>query len=427
MKTQIKKNKVAVFDILFYYSGYRTDRGSRSALQLNGELDIDILIKAFNKSIDLVPVLKSKWVVERFYYHWEVIPDFDIKNYMTVTYDSDEAENFLLETINCETSPQIKVMIYRNKGKDTLQILFTHLCFDGSAIKNFHDLISKYYTGLKRDENFVIKENLDLNRNLWSLFKNFTFKQRLKFAFRSVKRSRFDYKKWAYLESDSAERKNVLLKNNIGEDILLKLLEKTKKNGVKINDVFLASLAKVYFTISKENDSPLEFNCAFDLRSYIKGKRKLDFTNKVSRVKIIIDRIEGESFEELISRVSKQMKDNKDNYFSMSGVEMFRLLPFLLRIPALKERISKIYLGSNTLNISNLGVIPNDIFKFDEITAKDFFVAGSIRHRPPAGMSINTFNNIITIASVFKGTEKEIEHNKKNAEMFISNIEKYVE
>ena len=427
MKTQRKKIKAAVSDILFYYTGYRNDRGGRSMLQLNGELDIDRLIKAFNKSIDLVPVVKSKWVVGRFYYHWEVVQGFDIKDYMTVTSDFDEAENFLLGGIDCEASPQIRVMVYRNNGKDNIQMLMTHLCFDGSAIKNFHTLISKYYTGLKHDENFVIKDPIDFNRDLWPLFKNFPLKQRLKLAFKVIQPTGFDYTKWAYLENDSLDRKSVLLKNKIDEDIFQKLLEKSKISGVKINDVFMASLAKVFLDNSKESASPLEINCAFDLRNYIKGQRKLDFTNKVSKIKIVVDKIEGESFEELLSKVSKQMKANKDSYSSMFGVEFLRLIPLLLRIPYLKGNVSKTFLGENAFCISNLGVFTNDIFKFDELMVDDFFITGSIRNRPLSALFLNTMNNKITITSIFRGSEKEIEHGKKIIEMFISNIKNYVE
>ena len=411
---------------MFYYSGAQNDRGSRSVLQLNGELDIDILIKALNKSIELVPVVKSKWVVERYYYHWEVIQDFDIRDYITVTCNSEDADNFLLESIDCETSPQIKVMVYRNNGKDTLQILFTHLCFDGTSIKNFHTLISKYYTGYTHDENFVIKDSIDFNRDLWPLFKNFPLKQRLKLALTETKPSKFDYTKWTYLDSDSVERKKVLLKDVIEEDVFQKLLEKSKKNGVKINDVFVASLAKVFLDNSNVNNSPLKISCSLDLRTYIKGERKLDFTNKVSKLIIDIDKIEGESFEELLYRVSKQTKADKDNYSGLFGVETSRLLPFFLRIPQLKKGISKTYLGSSTFNISNLGVFSKDIFKFDELIVEDFFLTGSLRYQALTALFLCTMNNRVTITSIFQGSEKEIEHVKKNIEMFKLNIKNYI-
>ena len=427
METKTIIFKAEVSDVLFYYAGQRNDRSIRTRLQLDGELNLDILIQAFNKSIDLVPVLKSKWVVGRFYYHWELIQDFDIRDYMTVTYDFDEAENFLIEKIECEKGPQIKVLIYRNNGKDTIQITITHLCLDGIAFKHFYMLLSQYYTGLKRDENFVFNDLTDHDRNLWLIFKNFSLKQRLKFAVAPANLFDVNNAKYINIDDKSVERKKIFLKNKIEGNVLQKLISKSKKSGVTVNDVFMAALTKVVFDISKIEPSSHEISTTFNLRNHIKEKKKIDFTNKVSAVSIIIRKIEGESFEELLYRVGEQMKNNKKKYSSLFKQEFLRLIPFALSIPLLKKLLAKFCAGTDTFGISNIGIVSNDDFNFANLNIEDFFLNGALRNKVLPTLFFCSVNNHINVTCAMRGSEKEIEQIRKIIEMLISNIEKYVE
>ena len=428
MKPHIKKIKVAFFDIILYHGGFGTDRGVRIETQFDGELDIDILMQAFNKAIELVPVLKCKFVVGRFYYHWEVIQNFDIRDYFTITNDHDKAENFLLESIDCEKCPQIKVMVYRNNGKDNMRLIVTHLCFDGTALLNFNTLVSQYYSGLKQDENFVIKNfNHNYSRDLWPLFKNFPIKQRLNFLFSKPKHPAFNINKCFFHDNPSVERKKVFIKRTIDEEVYLKLKNKSKELGVKINDVFFASFFRVLFDISIIDVSSLSVSCSVNLRNYMKNKEKVGFSNMVSHFLLTVDKVEGESFEETLSRVSKEILITKNEKSFMFGMEFLRFGPFMLRMPFLRGMVLKYIKGYSLSGISNVGVLIKDDFIFKGLNVTDMFFAASLRYVPQSFFCLCTYNDHVNISSLLVGTEKEIENEKRNIDMFISNIKNFVE
>ena len=427
MKKQIKKIKAALFDVVLYHGGAGTDRGVRLETQFDGELDIDILILAFNKAIELVPVVKCKFVVGRFYYHWEMIQNFDIRNYFTLTNDYDVAENFLLDAIDCETSPQIKVLVYRNKGKDNLRLFMTHLCFDGTALLSFSALVSQYYSGLKQDENYVVKNfNHNYSRELWPLFKNFSIKQRFNFIFSKPKHSVVDISKCFFRDNPSIERKKVFIKKTIEEEVFIKLKNKSKELGVKINDVFFTAFIRVLYDISVIDISRLSVCCSLDLRGYMKNKEEVGFSNLSSHLLFTLSKIEGESFEETLFRVKEEITITKSEYSCMIGMELLRFGPFFLRMPYLKEETIKYIKSTSLSGISNIGILSKDDFMFTGLNVTDIFIGASLRKVPQTFISLCTINNHINITSLLFGTEKEIENEKRNLDMFIESIKKFV-
>jgi len=431
MKKHKTKIKAAIWDELYYSWRKSFDQAIRADIQFGGELDINILIDAFNETIELVPVVKSKWINKPVRSYWEIIQNFNIRDYFTVTEDLEDAENFMLESIDCEACAQIKVLIYRHKGKDNLRIVLSHMCFDGSSFMDFLELLSRYYSGLKQNSDFKITDFVNGERDVWQLFKNFTLKERLNFALKKIKHSKISQNIRLNIpcDKDASEKTKVIQKKIIEEELLLKLIEKSKKSGQKLNDIFIAAFGRSLFDISIANHSPMPIAFSIDLRIFMKEKKTAGLTNMSTALFIPFDKIEGESFEESVNRTSTHINEVKNNNSAMFNKELLRLLVFSFYLPVSKEKILKSFLGggSAVTGISNVGVIKPEVVSFSGLKVEEFFMIGSVKFTPFPALFINTFNNRIYLSTASLGSKMEIELEKRVLDLFESYLINYVE
>ena len=424
--TKMTKIKSTFWDNGYYFSDNFSDHCFRIEIQFDGELDMDVLPEAFNKTIDLVPTIKSKWVTGWFNNHWEIIKNFDSRDYITVTDDIAIAENFMTGKIDMETGAQIKVLIYKHDGKDNMRILFNHMLFDGASMKDFFRLLSRYYSGLKQNREFTVTDFINGDRDFWQLFKNFSIKQRIKFVFRIQDTGNKGRLGFPY-EKDAPARNIIFLRNFYDERFFLKLKEKSKKSGVKLNDVIMAAYGRAMFDICPDSSLPLRINCSYDLRKYLKDGKTAGLTNLVSGILIPFDRVEGENFEETVLRIHELTDQFKNNDTALNGLEFTRLASFALRLPVIKNRVGKIMFDGILTGLSNIGSVTEDMVNYTGLNAENFFITGAIINPPCIMLSIFTFRERLYISIAVVGSKKDAETGKRQLDLIRSYLTSYIE
>lgn len=426
-----KKNtkiKSSLWDeIYYYYYNEYSDRTIRSETQFNGELDMDVLVQAFNKTIDLIPVLKSRWVTGWFNNYWEVIQDFDIRNNLTVTENFEVAENFMVDNIDAKAGAQIKVLIYRHDGKDSMRILYNHMISDGAGMKDFYRLLSRYYSGLKHNKEFVMTDFINGDRQFWQLFKNFSFGQRLKFAFAKDSTIKYNSKLGFPYEKDAPATDKVLLKSNYDEDFFIKFKEKNKKMGVTINDVILAAFGRAMLDICPDNKLPFDIDCSIDLRRYLREGKTTIITNMVSGIVLPFIKVEGENFDETVLRIHRLMNKLKNDYSCLNRLELLRLVSLELKIPFLRKNIAKKNLGNSMTGISNVGSTTDDMVSYSGLNVEDFYIMGAMKYPPYTLITIYSFRNLLHIFTTIVGSKKDVETGKLKLDLIKSYLKSYIE
>jgi len=419
--------KSAIWDNLYYLFDEFSDRCIRAEIQFDGELDFDVLVMAFNKSIDLIPIIKSKWVTGTFNNHWEVIRNFDIRDYITVTDDSEVAENFILGKIDdVKAGAQIKVLLYKHDGKDSICVLFNHMCFDIS-VKDFFRLLSRYYSGLKQNKEFIVTDFIDGDREFWQVFKNFSRKQRWQFTskkslgMKSYNKLGFPY------ENGVPATEKVILKSSYDETFLQKLKDKSKKSGVTLNELFISALGRAILDICPDSTLPLEIHCAVNLRRYIKGGRTAGLTNMISGISVPIMKVKGESFEETVARVHELMSKFKSEHACMYGLELLRGVSLKLKVPFLRKKLVKCAFGNPMIGYSDAGSTTEDMVTYTGLNVEDFYILGAIKRPPYSFLTLYSFFNRLYVFIPMIGSKKDVETGKQKLDLMKSYLRSYIE
>ena len=446
----MRKIKSTIWDRMHYYFGDFNDHSMRAVIVFDGKIDTAVLTRALNMACELVPIVKSRFVVGMFSAYWKVIRDFDAKDYLTIS-ETDDPEGlsmrFVTGNIEEKKGAQLKVLVARTSNFDTLCVMCNHMCFDGRGFKDFLELIATAYNGLLDNKDFRIEgyTHGTGNRAFSQLYKNFSAKVRRKLAFRVKYGLKNDEKVGFPYEaceavggkadgkvpslrdnsisvpSSSAVRKEIV-RYKMSDERFAKLRASAKKLGVTFNDVLTASFGRAILDLNPDSDLPAEVDNVVDLRRYIKSGNTDGFTNMVSKAGTVFPRATaGEPFAETAKWVSAHMNKLKDDYMGMDAMGLLRFAFAVLPGPSLQRFVFRhVYTNPLTM-LSNIGVFDEKAIAFRGLNVTDFLATGAIKYAPYFLQSLHTFAGHLSFASTVVGTEKDIESARKIYEL----MEKY--
>ena len=422
-KSEKLKIKSTIWDNMHYFFDAYNDHCMRVEIQFDGRLNKDILINALNKTVSHIPILKARWVVRRLSTYWEVINNFNAKDYVLETNDLTEAECFMVEKIDEKASAQIKVLIYNRNGKDSLRILLNHMVFDGASLKDFLTLLARYYSGLKKSSDFAVTDFQNGDRRFKQLYKNFTLREKIKLAFK-VSSSKKNSEKLGFpYEKGTTATEKTLIRSYYDESFFLKLKNKAREVDVTLNDVFLAAYGRAMFDMNDETDLPLEIDCVIDLRKYIKGGKTKGLTNLISKIVLPFEKIDGESFSDSVKRMHETMKEFKNDYPGMAGLSHLRLGFSLIRTTSLRKFVFKNLFVNPLTALSNIGSVSEDIVAYEGLNAEGFYITGAIKYPPYTLLSLFTFRNRLYISTSIVGTKNDVKKGEEKLEI----VRKYLQ
>ncbi|MFL0196614.1 WS/DGAT domain-containing protein [Clostridium sp. WILCCON 0269] len=381
----------------FFFKEYN-DHQLHGVIYFEDTLERDLIKKAVLLSMDIVPILGSRFVVNKFHAYWKKVHnlnDKDIISFVDCTSKDEEVQRFITKVINEFTGPQLSVRVIRASNKDTLCIIMNHMVCDGAAFKEYLYLLGEIYTRLENGTYSNMKY-INGSRSSKQIYKHFKIADKLKIFL---------------LPNEPTKNKNdICFPMSTNQDccypfILIhrlspsrfELLKKySKKHSVTINDIILAAYYRILYKILNlnRNDS-LTIPCMVDLRRYLPNKKASGICNLSSMIMCNIGSDIGNNFEETVRKVSAEMNKKKRAFPGLNGLSTLNLLFKFLPFFTVKKIIKNNYVNP-MIGITNIGIIDSSKLIFGKTLVEDAFVSGSIKYPPYFQLAFTSFNNTIT-------------------------------
>ncbi len=154
------------------------DRMIHAAIYYDGELDLEILAKAYTYMVERVPVFHASFHNHFLKPYWTENNPVDAHEFIRLTEAESpetveaEVEKFLTGEIDVHEKYQIRVGVVRCQGKDVLCHLQNHMCMDGSDTKAFLTLLFEVYNEIQAGKPIdVVVKNGD--RSHFQVYTNF--------------------------------------------------------------------------------------------------------------------------------------------------------------------------------------------------------------------------------------------------------------
>jgi len=399
-----------IWDQMQYFFKEYNDHQLHGVIYFEDKLNKYLIKKAVLLSLDIVPILGSRFVINKFHTYWEKVNDFndsEVISFVESTNPDEEIQRFTTKMTNEFTGPQLMVRVIRSSNKDTLCIVMNHMVCDGAGFKEYLYLLGDVYTRLQNDASSLKYEIGD--RSSKQIYKNFSIIERLKIFFLSNEPSKNKNNIRFPLYNKQDNLTPYILTYKLSQNRFELLKKYSKEHSVTINDIILAAYYRVlYRMLNLKQDTSLTIPCMIDLRRYITNKNVIGICNLSSMVMCnLVDNV-GENFDETVKKVNSEMNEKKMGYAGLHGLSTVNLLFKILPFSIVKKIIKKKYVNP-MIGITNIGIIDSRRLKFDKILIKDAFVTGSIKYPPYFQLALTSYNNSITFTVNLYASEIDID------------------
>lgn len=349
---------VEFFDLVQFFLKDYNDHQLHCIIYFKNKLDIKCIKQAVLLSMDVFPILRSRFVVEKTpYYEFIDVLNDDIVTYIQSDSVEKEIDKFITTRIDITGKPQLLVRIIGNDCKDILCVIINHMICDASGFKEYLYVLSAIYTNLKKDSHYKPLHTTNL-RNLAQIYKKFSIIDRLKMIFMSCsmpknKDSKND--KLIFPFSNQGRITPFIVTYKLQSNRFLELKKYSKIHDVTINDIILAGFIRTLYIMLDIKDRFVSIPCPG--------------FNMIVKIDII-----------------------------------FKLLPYSL----LKKLFKKVFRNA-TVTMTNIGIIDKDKLIFDDVKIKDAFITPAIRYKYPPSfqMAVSTFNDCMTYSISLYGSESD--------------------
>lgn len=374
----------------------------QTIMKLNGRLDYNRLKKAVRLSIEAEPVLGCQFV-EHYPPYWKRMEDIDITRFCSYeeTSNANEAINRFLEShFDMDCDPMVKVKLIRTDSIDIIGIKLNHTCTDGGGVKEYIRLLSRIYSKIKdKNANYYVKPSVRSRRDHEKALKTLGIKYPL--ADTSIAES--PRTAWPFPWKSGGHRdKSSFVVCKLPYGLLNRLSSYGKERGATINDLILTAFYRALFKLTNPPYwIPMDMGVTVDLRRYLPGGKAEAIRNFSGGVVLRIPRLFGESFEDTLSRISKDMnrkKKRKPGYQNATGAERMEKLNFYLSAAYFKNISAAAGIFSNSCfycmpGLSNLGLI--SLIKFGDVEVSDAYVVPPVIRAPGLLLLASSYNNIL--------------------------------
>lgn len=400
------KYNAEVFDKIQYLYDVTefNDHQLHSMIWFYDRLDEEVLRKSVRMLLEVVPILSCIYQHNNGCDYWESVGLSDFEGAFFVVYDQTEFDHFTTSKINELTGPQIKVCLYRSE-KDALSIIMNHMVCDAGGFKQCLYLLSSLYSHLIEDPEYFPDFIIHGDRSFQKVIKQIPFWNRLKSLLFHNRESNQTSKIQFPLSRD----KNIfpfILTREIKPAKFQKIRAYCKKHSVTINDVFLAAYYRALLQIIKVDGNSLSIPIMVDMRRYLK-KKEFDALNNLSST--IITHIQvssSESFDETVSKISREMKRKKSTDIGVNGFVKLNLI-FKLLNEKLSYKLTKAALKNPMICMTNIGILDDKKLVFKGTKIENAFLCGSIKYRPHFQIALSSFADTMMISSNLYGSQQD--------------------
>lgn len=399
-------------------------------IRFDTTLDEPILKRALAIATDKVPILKTIFSAGLLHAEWNSIDDFkidDVYKFIEVERNAQAvSEKFLLQIIKESREAQIKYLLVREGGTDTLNILMNHMCFDGADFKQFAYLIAKIYNELKAGGtgDFRFKNG---TRSETQLFNSFSPEERKEveglISYSKKQKAKISF------PFETKKKKLVtprIIKNTVSSDTFMKLKERGKELGFSVNDVICACFFRATVaSVNLNKGDALGIPNMVDLRRYMPGGQSFGMCNLTSMVVPNLGEDIGKDIFETVAKVKANMDELKTNHPGLHGLPLLRKV-FALTPYALAHFLIGTFFKNPLIGISNIGVIDDTRLVFNGASVEEAYITGSVKYPPYMQLALSTFKgNIINTVAVYC-TDNDEKMFRKMFDLYNQEIQNFI-
>lgn len=401
-------------DIYNYVARYGTGNfHCQAILKLDGKLDFDKLKKAVRLTFDAEPVLGSRFV-EGDPPYWKRMKNIDKVKFCTLeeTEDVDAAvQRFMESPLDMDRDAKIKARLIRSEAGDTLAIKANHACCDGTGIKEYVKLLSDTYSRILTDDKYAPTPKKrgrgDQDRLFSSL--GITDPDAL-----FIPGSDVTIPTWAFPWTQGTSNVTRIVTCRLQPVQMDMISGYAKSRNVTINDLIITAYCRAMLEMGQPvYGVPMGINVTVDLRRYLPDKKTEAIRNLSGSSNIWLSMVENEAFGDTLSRVAfltNEMKRGFPGLQSAIGLERLEKISFSETL-AYYQATSRVgrnmpdcpaFYGNRCVPaLSNLGVLSNELIRFGDASAVDYYIIPPVVSAPGILLVAGTYNGTMTLGAGF--------------------------
>ena len=417
-----RRLEAELWDKMHYLFRDFNDRMVHVELNYDFVPDIEALKTVIICAFEKVPVLRSKFVDNKLWTHWEIMP-YKIDDVFTVSYPDDvkaAVDEFLTQYIAPTESIQMKIALFIKDGKSTLCMIENHMCMDGGDLKYFLQEFCENYSKYVSDGISPVNFRTG-SRSYDDVYSGFS-KTEAGVARRLFKNinARDDHR--FPLTKDSIQDRSFIARKQFSAETLDKLKTKGKELGATINELLLASYFYSVYELAgyPESDTVMISN-AIDLRRHMESVDNKGFTNHTSWMQCAIPERGKDIFETVKYVIASSNKFKKDKFMGLYGLPLlnfgYNFLPH-----GVSEEIIKIGYSNPLMAMSNIGILNGQHFALCGNEPADAFMSGAVKYKPFVLLTATTYKKVITLSMCVRGNDEDRQIVNKFFELMEKNI-----
>jgi len=390
--------KAQPFDTMQYFYGLVQNPVIRCYLYFHGRIDTDRLQEAIRRTISMYPIMRCTFDFKK--QEWKE-SDFSEKKYLSImdqNKNDNETENENnLSSLEIGIDPPIKINLIHNTNDDFICVMVSHLLCDGRGFEQVLYTLSSFYSG-----NAVKNDNTD--RSFHQIIQKIPLIERGKLLF-AKSELRISNAKHHLPFTEGNGTPGLIIKQ-INPGSFLNLRRYAKTHNVSVNDVFLAAYIKTLHTLFGWD--AISLPCPVDLRKFSNGA-DISVCNLTGNYHCEIQTEQMDTFENILARVSLQMRKQKDSNDCLKEPELFHILYHLMPRGLLKKLFFRIA-PVPVLSYSNLGMLDEKKLMFKGTDILNAFISTAVKPVPYFQLSISTYKDICTLSccTMAKGKDRDM-------------------
>jgi NRPS condensation-like uncharacterized protein len=400
--------KAEIFDKLEYlYEVTKfSDHQLHCVITFDGAVNPLIMGKAMGLLLKTVPILSCAYRHNDGDPYWESVSPDRFEDAFAVVYNEADFNSFTTSRIDELAGPQIKACLYK-AGKDSLSVIMNHMVCDAAGFKQCLYLLASLYSSLMENPRYVPSYILSGERGVKKVNAEIGFLNKTEALLIQYKESNQD-SSVRFPMSQSKDTAPFILTHELPSARYAAIREYCKKNKVTVNDVVLAAYYRAISAMLKMEGETLSIPIMVDMRRYLEEKGFDALTNLTSTVNTHFAVRPGESFDETVIGVNKEMNLKKAGHIGLNGFVklalVFRIFGNKLGYRLVEEHIKNPYIGE-----TNIGVIDSERLVFKGSPAANAFMCGSIKYRPHFQIALSSFKDKMTFSSNLYGSKEDRE------------------
>ncbi len=351
-------------------------------MTFDSPLNAERLARAVDLTLDAEPVLGCRYKRSWFRPRWVRLP-VGQRNAFALTDDPDVYAAFRDADYDAEHGPQIRVMLLRRDGRDTMLLKVNHMVADGGGVKDIAEVLANVYRSLARDAYYRPSPNHNGSRSAWQIFRLIPprhyprlYLEHLRLTFNNL----VPRVSLVVPMNEGPVAVPRYARRHLDAPLVARLKEYGRRYDATLNDILLTAFLRALVGWQNwDGRSNLRAQFTVDFRRYLPEERAVSICNLSAVEGIKLGRDPGATFADTLVRIAGQTRHNKGFWpglrLTFGTLWMAKVQPAGILVPLLRGLF---HLGIKTRNmapaLTNMGPIRPERVTFDAAPAHAWLI-----------------------------------------------------